>query len=352
MRKLLCFCLVFSVCLCLCSCKFSDYKKAMSFYETGEYKEAIAVFKALGDYKDSVQKIADCELGILENKYTDAVALMDAGQYEAAIDAFKVLDGHKDSVSKIEECETAILEQTYDSAVAAMDSGSVVEAYDALIALNGYKDSAERAAAIYTEYEIAKLKQAEVGDYVIFGAYEQDNDLSNGKEAIEWLVLGKDDTEISVLSKYALECMPYHTSNKKIIWKTCSLRQWLNYDFMDAAFSDEEKSRVKLEWHKLPDSEQGEITQDYVFLPTPYFVRKYADNKTVTQCKPTAYAAANGGIRREDYCVWWLFDDPFYFRPSKNSFARVVDAEGTTGYYFPILEKKGVRPYMNISIEP
>ena len=81
MRKVLCFCLAVALCLCLCACQSSDYKKAVSLMETGEYEQAIAIFEALGDYEDSVQKIKDCELGILETKYNDAVALLEAGSY-------------------------------------------------------------------------------------------------------------------------------------------------------------------------------------------------------------------------------------------------------------------------------
>ena len=37
--------------------------------------------------------------------------------------------------------------------------------------------------------ETVALGEAEVGDIVLFGTYEQDNDVSNGEEAIPWTVL-------------------------------------------------------------------------------------------------------------------------------------------------------------------
>jgi len=37
------------------------------------------------------------------------------------------------------------------------------------------------------------LRAAEVGSYIYFGEYEQDNDASTGKKAIEWLVLDKQE---------------------------------------------------------------------------------------------------------------------------------------------------------------
>lgn len=343
MKRVLCVCLVFAMCLCLCSCKSSDYKDAMALLEAGEYEMAKAAFEALGDYEDSIAKSTECEM---EMKYLDAVALMDAGQYEEAIAVFETLAEHKGSTSKIEECETAILEITYDHAIAALDAGDVIQAYESLKALDGYKDSAERAAVNYTEYEVAKLQQASVGDYVIFGKYEQDANISNGKEAVEWLVASKDDTKIFLLSKYALECMPYHTSHEKVVWKNCSLRQWLNNDFMDAAFSAEEKSIIQTTLHIT--SENNELTEDHVFLPTPYFTKKYAGNEGVIQCKPTAYAAARGACDS-----WWLLDDPINLNLLKDSFAKIaIDEVGVSGSYHLALNKNGVRPAMYISIKP
>lgn len=54
----------------------------------------------------------------------------------------------------------------------------------------------EQAIAAY------ELANAYVGSYVKFGSYEQDNDLSNGKEKIEWLVLDLQANEALLISKY------------------------------------------------------------------------------------------------------------------------------------------------------
>ena len=47
-----------------------------------------------------------------------------------------------------------------------------------------------------------------VGNIVAFGRYEQDNDLTNGPEPIEWIVLDVVDgekTKALLLSKYGLD---------------------------------------------------------------------------------------------------------------------------------------------------
>ena len=48
----------------------------------------------------------------------------------------------------------------------------------------------------------------QAGDHVFFGQYEQDNDLKNGPEPIEWLVLEDDGESILLLSRYCLASMP------------------------------------------------------------------------------------------------------------------------------------------------
>ena len=86
---------------------------------------------------------------------------------------------------------------------------------------------------------------ADVGDIIEFGAYEQDNEKSNGKEPIEWQVLAKEDNKILVISKYALDAKPYNTEFENVTWETCTLRTWLNETFLDEAFSKAEKSMIQ-----------------------------------------------------------------------------------------------------------
>ena len=239
-------------------------------------------------------------------KYNDAIALMDAGKYYEAITAFEALDEYKDSVTKIDECK-------YNNAIALLNAGNIVEGYEALIALDGYKDSADKASSIYDKYKVEKLKAAKVGDYVFFGAYEQDNNTSNGKEDIEWLVLAKEGNKALVISKYALDCQQYNTSYTDVTWETCTLRKWLNNDFLGAAFSADEKSMiptVTVSADKNPDysTNPGNTTQDQVFLLSITEANKYFSSDSARQCKPTEYAVAGGAYVNSSNgnCWWWL----------------------------------------------
>ena len=209
---------------------------------------------------------------IPNGKYNDAIALMDAGKYSEAISAFEALDGYKDSVNKIEECNVNI----------------------------------------YGEEVWNKVKSVNVGDVYKFGSYEQDNNKSNGQEDIEWLVLEKDGTKILVVSKYALDCKPYNTSYTDVTWETCTLRKWLNNDFLGSAFSANEKAMiptVTVSADKNPDynTNPGNAMQDQVFLLSITEANKYFSSDSARQCKPTDYAVANGAWESDSgNCWWWL----------------------------------------------
>ena len=225
----------------------------------------------------------------------------------------------------------------YNAAVALMDAGQTVEAYESLIALDGYKDSAEKAASIYESY---KLYMAEVGDYVYFGSYEQDNDTSNGQEDIEWLVLAKEDNKILVISKYALDCQPYNTARKKVTWETCVLRNWLNSDFISAAFTEDEKALI-LETTVTADknpsysTDPGNDTTDKIFLLSIDEANEYFSSDDERMCAPAAYAKAQGAYSSSDYEVdgeatcWWWLRSPGYLQ----DYAAVVYFGGGVYYY-------------------
>ncbi len=199
----------------------------------------------------------------------------------------------------------------YNNAVGLMESGEYEEAIAKFEALNGYKDSKDKIR------ECALLK-IQVGDYISFGSYEQDNDMTNGKEDIEWLVLDKQDNKILVISKYGLDAKPYNTEYANITWENCTLRSWLNDDFYNTAFSADEKkaivqSEVSAEKNPKYDTNPGNDTTDKVFMLSISEVNKYFSSDSARQCAATDYAIAQGAWTSSKYTVdgkgaywWWL----------------------------------------------
>lgn len=95
--------------------------------------------------------------------------------------------------------------------------------------------------------ENSDLSVAQVGDVVKFGRYEQDDNFENGAEPIEWIVLDEQDGKLLLISKYALESLPFDTtSGEEITWENCTLRTWLNDSFYKDAFAVTEQEQICL----------------------------------------------------------------------------------------------------------
>ena len=169
------------------------------------------------------------------------------------------------------------------------------------------------AAFSHANSPAGRLEAAAVGDTVTLGSYEQDGDVSDGAEAIEWVVLAKEDGRALLLSKYALDCRPYNDDYDDVTWATCDLRSWLNGEFYEAAFSAGEQALVAESDLTNPDNEGygtsgGADTQDRVFLLSIDEVGQYLPTDEERVCLPTAQAVANGVWTNSDTgaCHWWL----------------------------------------------
>ena len=169
--------------------------------------------------------------------------------------------------------------------------------------------------------KIPVFSSVAVGDVITFGHYEQDNNLYNGPEAIDWLVLDVQEGKALLMSKYGLDVKPYNTEKVDITWEECSLRSWLNNDFMNTAFSLEEQSVIlttELDNTATPGYDErttfgGNNTKDKLFLLSFVEANKYLgltdvhEDLVSLRVAPTAYAIANGaGVDEERY---WLTED-------------------------------------------
>lgn len=154
---------------------------------------------------------------------------------------------------------------------------------------------------------------------VLFGSYEHDGDAANGKEPIEWLVLARDGDKALLLSKYALDhqsFMPfYEPVTEPFTWESCSLRQWLNSTFLNAAFSAEEQRRLLTTTViTAPGGRKGSenpfTTEDRVFLLSDTEVYAYFSSEAATVTDYTAYALSEdpwaGNATAPAPAIWWL----------------------------------------------
>ena len=79
---------------------------------------------------------------------------------------------------------------------------------------------------------------------VKFGSYPQSDANGNKKEPIEWIVLDRQSDKTLLLSKYIIDCKCYNDEFKDVTWENCTLRNWLNNDFYNSAFSSSEQNKI------------------------------------------------------------------------------------------------------------
>ena len=84
-----------------------------------------------------------------------------------------------------------------------------------------------------------------------------------------------------LISRYSLDCKPYNTKDKKITWAKCTLRTWLNKNFLNDAFSQKEQKAIlttKVDNSKkqgYQNTDGGSNTKDKVFLLSYTEVTQY-----------------------------------------------------------------------------
>ncbi|MBR6089587.1 MAG: hypothetical protein IKP86_06615 [Anaerolineaceae bacterium] len=170
------------------------------------------------------------------------------------------------------------------------------------------------------------------GDSITFGHYEQDNDLNNGTEPIEWVVLAVEDGRALVLSLYGLDVKPYNEKFTEISWNAGTLKKWINGDFLNGAFSESEQELIaRLKTVNAGTTEYSfgtakDTETDRIFLLSTDEIGKYIPANADRQCKPTAYASANGNGYVEDengYSWWWLRT------PGETESASIVYSDGS-----------------------
>lgn len=343
------------------SARQEKYKKAIEL-QNGDSKEdineSIKIFKSLGNYEDSQEqiKISKNKVKILEEKIVAKRIAEEKAAEEKRIAEEKEAESRRIEQEKIAEEQRIAAEKAakkrkkitfitsvasifvvifvvvlftvivpnikYNNAINHINKGEYINAYETLLSLDDYKDSKTKMSEIYFDYKKEKLKQANVGDNVIWGSYEQDTSSSNGTEDIEWLVLDKTSDKLLLISEYALDCIPYNNEDMNVTWETSTLRKWLNEEFLNTAFSNDEldliaKTTVKTAISKSIYEDKKTIfeTQDQIFVLSGQEANKYFLDKGVLTNKsvPTETAIKNGVDYHEypdgdgAYCYcWWL----------------------------------------------
>ncbi len=342
---------------------YNDAEEQMhkAYYSQGEvlrdakdWDGAITAFTNAEDYNDAVTQIKAIY-------YVEGVAKQKAEDWNGAVEAFAKADDYSDA-------ETQISETNYLYSKSLMNSGDYEGAFAILINLKGYRD----ADILFDRASKLKLYQ-DVGGYVIFGTYPQ-TAAGNDQTPIEWIVLDYDKTnhKVLLLSRYALEDKPYNMEETNITWETCTLRSWLNSEFMDKAFSMEEQSAILTTavdnsqaqhynggWFKSASG--GNDTQDKIFLLSYAEAKRYLDAPKYHQSNKkllvaaTEYAIKTGAYAPGYYetedgrsSVEWYLRSP---GEAQNMVARISTSGDLCSLYVGSDHAISVRPALWLDLE-
>ena len=122
----------------------------------------------------------------------------------------------------------------------------------------------KKQVAVQKLFETAQMSGAlQKGDTLTFGSYQG--------MAIEWLVLETEGNKMLLVTKTNVDVKPYHTTREDVTWGTCSLRKWMNREWIRACFTEEEAEKIMPTLLQNPDNVEykvhgGEATEDKIFL--------------------------------------------------------------------------------------
>ena len=223
-----------------------------------------------------------------------------------------------------------------------------------------------------------KTVSVKVGDIITFGRYPQ---TSSGTDntPIEWIVLDMNSKEgwALVTSRFLLDAHQYHDQNDdtSMRWNNCTLRTWLNNDFMNTAFTAQEQAAIltttvvcdDVDWTTVykedgfwtfsgtDENVTCADTRDKLFLLSVEEAGKYFPTPESRICAPTDYAIKRGAWTSSNYTdstgrdagYWWLRSGV-----SRSSWAAGVSSGGARSNNFgPQNSGGGVRPAFRINLE-
>ena len=177
---------------------------------------------------------------------------------------------------------------------------------------------------------------------VKMGKFEQDNDLSNGPEDIEWDVIKYEDGKYFVISKYILTAMRFSEDGKKKSWSDSTLRRWMNGEFLETSFSEEERKYIQDTYIK------SESTTDKIFCISYGNLVSDIVDRRVKFGLPTEYALSKG-IKSNGIPIYYTEDE----NKVTYDFFMISGKCGSANSAGMALPEKigGVRPAMWISEE-
>ena len=208
-----------------------------------------------------------------------------------------------------------------------------------------------------------KIKEVKVGDTFFFGEVEQDNNLENGAEPIEWIVLEKNEDRAFVISKKILERLTFskyvvnkekkedrYAVNDAFTWniEKNQQRTWLTNELYEFGFSEDEKAII-LVTHSKDGILSYDEYDDYLYIPSMEEIEEYMPDINMRKAEMTAYAAEKANQAEGEFGCWSLRSIVMTDEWASWKYTRQITEEGELGVMYTNA-LNGVRPVMWLDI--
>lgn len=305
------------------------YKKAIGLYANGYPYEAALILEKLGDYKDCKQLTADYYFEAKE-------------YYSAARTYLLVRDDNMHNAYMCAMCY--YLDKDYEEAI---------KRFKEIISYSYAKE-------YIVKCQLNFISAAEINDEVKFGKYEQDNNTDNDKEEIDWIVINRKDDKVLLMSKNILDYQQFNTDatissgaiskeEAYIPWPESYVRSFLNNDFYNGAFADEEKGYIMNSELSTTDCDEFIYsTQDNVFILSSEEFYTLKEKLTVGTCLQiaTEYAKSKIGCHscytRIQQHYTGIFGISSIYSPG------VIDRHGTVYFVSASTDTGALRPCIGV----
>lgn len=316
------------------------YELGLSKKKAGKWDEAVAAFEHAGTYSDASEQI-------LATRYDEGLTKLKKEDWDGAYKAFIAAGVYKDASEYAKEC-------MYNKANLLSSNGKYVEAFNIYASLRGFKDVDE---IIRSNNKINSTAR----DLYYSQTFKKDNIISFGRygnEEIKWRVLERKGDEVLLLSEYIIDNQPLNYESEKIAWEKCSLRNWLNNEFVARSFTEKQKEAILKKRHPCDESQgnpyaegkaiAGKPTDDKVFLLSYVECKNY--NIASKLSEQTEYAKTRG---KNYSSSWWLrttFVHERYF-DGQGETVQIYNGEADYGSAYISNDGIGVRPAIWVSIK-
>ncbi len=154
-----------------------------------------------------------------------------------------------------------------------------------------------------------------IGMKMPFGFYPQGE--SGEIQPLIWRVLCIEEGKALLLSDKLIEYVAYNKGFSNTTWETCTLRNWLNSEFIGFAFHSDQQNKIAT----VTNRNNSGTTQDKIFLLSISEVKKYLSSDKDRIAYTTDYLHAKGFDNRDRTAFWWLRSSGTF----GNRAARILD---------------------------